>query len=66
MNKRDTEIDIMRRQAGLTALDCADFLNISYSSFCQRIGGFCNWQGEERERLIDYINRRKTDNESDM
>lgn len=58
---KDKEVDLLRRQAGISALECANYLNISYSSFCQRIGGFCKWKVDEREQLIDYINRRIKD-----
>lgn len=61
---RDVEVDILRRKKGISVLDCAEFLGISYSSFCQRIGGYCKWKEGEREKLIEYINKRAKNYES--
>lgn len=64
--KRDIEVDNLRRSARVSNMELANILHIGYGSMVQRIGGFARWQPGERDKVIEYINSRLKNYESNM
>lgn len=66
INKKDNEVIELKRKAKVSGRELANLLQISYNSFTQRVGGFCNWQPDERDKVIKYLENRVYNYESIM